>query len=146
MSGIDLMKELRERDVRLPIVVMSAHADVSVTIQAFKLGVLDFLIKPFESHQFVDAVHQALLRDDARRADERRIEHVASRLKKLTKKDWQIIDLLRPGHPNKRIASIVGISERAVEMRRAALLKKTKTSSLAELFELIAQERERRGT
>lgn len=138
MSGIDLAKEIRRRDVRLPILVMSAHADVPVTIQAFKLGVLDFLIKPFESQQFLDAVRQALLSDGARLADELRIEQVASRLKQLTKKDWEIIDLLRPGHPNKRIAAMVGISERAVEMRRAALLKKTETSSLAELFELVA--------
>jgi two-component system response regulator FixJ len=141
MSGIELAREIRRRDVRLPMLVMSAHADVPVTIQAFKLGVLDFLIKPFAPPQFLEAVRAALAQDAARQQAEAKAEVVETRLQELTRKDWEIIDLLRQGFPNKRIAANLGITERAVEMRRSALLKKTNSSGLPELMELIALSR-----
>lgn len=141
LSGVELAKEVRQRGVALPIVMMSAHADVPVTIQAFKLGALDFLIKPFESRQFLEAVRQALLRDRERRQQEDRFDQRRIRLQQLTPKDWEVIELLRAGHPNKRIAAMLGISERAVEMRRSKILKKTQTASLPALIELIATNR-----
>lgn len=138
MSGIELAKEVRRRCIQWPIVMMSAHADVPAAIQAFKLGALDFLIKPFESQQFLDVVQQALAQDLARRRNESQIVRLQSRLKQLTPKDWEVIEALRSGHPNKRIAARLGISERAVEMRRSNIFKKTQTAGLPALFELIA--------
>lgn len=138
MSGIELAREVRRLGVAWPIIMMSAHADVPATIQAFKLGAWDFLIKPFESQQFLDVVQQALTQDRRRLDDESRIDERQSRLKQLTVKDWDVIELLRAGHPNKRIAAKLGISERAVEMRRSNILKKTHTTGLPALIELIA--------
>lgn len=141
LSGVELAKEIRRRGVALPIVMMSAHADVPVTIQSFKLGALDFLIKPFEPRQFLETVRQALLRDDERRRFEHQFDQQQARLKQLSSKDWEVIELLRAGHPNKRIAAMLGVSERAVEMRRSKILKKTQTASLPALIELIATNR-----
>ncbi len=138
MSGIELAKELRRRCVRMPIVMMSAHADVPVTIQSFKLGASDFLIKPFKSGQFLNVVQQALANDRERVLKETQRSSVQARLKRLTPKDWQVIEMLRLGYPNKRIAAQLAISERAVEMRRSNILKKTHTSGLPALIELIA--------
>lgn len=143
MSGIELAKEVRRLHVAWPIVMMSAHADVPVTIQAFKLGALDFLIKPFESQQFLDAVQQALTQDRIRLQNESQLDERQSRLRQLTPKDWEVIELLRAGDPNKRIAAKLGISERAVEMRRSNILKKTQTTSLPALIELIAANSQR---
>lgn len=138
LSGVELAKEVRARRVGLPIVMMSAHADVPVTIQSFKLGALDFLIKPFEPRQFLETVRQALARDQERRRRANQLDKQQARLAQLSPKDWEVIELLRAGHPNKRIAAMLGVSERAVEMRRSKMLKKTQTASLTALVELIA--------
>ncbi len=138
VSGIDLAREIRRRGNELPLIMMSAHADVPVAIQSFKLGALDFLLKPFSSEQFLEVVRQALAKDAERQQSEARSTARRQRLNKLTRRDWEIIERLRLGQPNKRIAASLGISERAIEMRRAALLKKTQTSGLPELFELVA--------
>lgn len=138
VSGIELAREIRRGGIELPLIMMSAHADVPVAIQSFKLGALDFLLKPFSSEQFLEVVRQALAKDAARQLTAARATARRQRLNKLTRRDWEIIERLRLGQPNKRIAASLGISERAIEMRRAALLKKTQTSGLPELFELVA--------
>lgn len=139
MSGIDLVKELRRRQVPLPIVIMTAHADVPVTIQAFKLGALEFLQKPFSTVAFLEAVRNALEVDKTRLQQIAATESLQTRFDQLTTKDWEVIDLMRKGYPNKRIAALLGISERAVEMRRSSLLKKLQVSAVSEVIELVTR-------
>lgn len=139
ISGVELAAEVRRLGIPLPLIMMSAHADMPATIQSFKLGACDFLLKPFQATQFVDAVRQALAKDAERRQAEAQRAAQQRRLSKLTRRDWEVIEMLRRGLPNKRIATSLAITERAVEMRRAALLAKTQSASLPELFELLGQ-------
>lgn len=139
MSGIDLVKELRLRKIPLPIILMTAHADVPVTIQAFKLGAVEFLQKPFASHTFITAVRNAVKLDRSRLERLATAKSLRETIATLTKKDWEVIALLRQGHPNKRVAAALGITERAIEMRRASMLKKTCVSNFTELISLVTQ-------
>ena len=139
LSGIDLIKEVRRRKIPLPIIMMTAHADVPVTIQAFKLGAVEFLLKPFSNQQFMEAVQSALQSDRERLREAAAAESVSSRLEQLNQKDWEVIQLIRQGWPNKRIATELGISERAIEMRRASLMKKAQVSTLSALIELVTR-------
>jgi len=139
MSGIDLLKAIRQRGIALPIIMMTAHADVPVTIQAFQLGAMEFLLKPFPMNQFLEAVTKAFERDLERMKCETEREQLKTRLDSLSAKDWEVIEMLRQGHPNKRIASELGVTERAVEMRRSALLRRANVTNLPELIELITR-------
>lgn len=139
MSGIDLIKTLRKRKTPSPIIVMTAHADVPVTIQAFKLGAVEFLLKPFSSQEFLEAVNKALDLDQQRRAVESQSRQLSSRVARLNARDWHLIEKLRLGLPNKRIATDLGITERAVEMRRSTLLRKVNLTTLPELIELVTR-------
>ncbi len=139
MSGIDLVKEIRRRKLPLPIIIMTAHADVPLTIQAFKLGAVEFLQKPFSTVAFLEAVRNALDLDRERLQHLAAAESLQSRMEQLTAKDWEVIDLMRKGYPNKRIAALLGISERAVEMRRSSLLKKLRVNAASEVIELVTR-------
>lgn len=139
MSGIDLVKEIRRREIELPVIIMTAHADVPLTIQAFKLGAVEFLQKPFPPAAFLEAVRQALNLERQRLQKLAENESLQSRIDCLSRKDWEVIELLQQGHPNKRIAASLGISERAVEMRRSSLLKKVRAQSFSELIEIVTR-------
>ena len=139
LSGIDLVKWLRNEGVRLPLIMMTAHADVPVTIQAFKLGVVEFLLKPFQTEQFLAAITSALASEQRRMAAMRESYALRERLASLSSKDWEVIDMVRRGWPNKRIAAELRITERAVEMRRSSLLKKADVSTFAALIELVTR-------
>lgn len=137
MSGLDLFREIHRLEMTLPVIVMTAHADVPVTIQAFRQGAAEFLLKPFAPQQFLMAVRAAMETDLQRQQQNAANESLNSRFSQLTEKDWEVIELLRHGFPNKRIAVELHISERAVEMRRSSLMKKVRVTTLSELIELI---------
>jgi two-component system, LuxR family, response regulator FixJ len=136
LSGIELLKQLRERDVKIPVIVMTGHGDVPLAVEAMKIGAADFFEKPFDSDSIVAAVRAALSNSekDADREAERRELH--ARLATLSPRERDVLGGLVAGNPNKTIAHDLGISPRTVEIYRANVMTKMKAGSVSELVRM----------
>lgn len=136
MDGLEVQKALREQDIRLPVVVMTGHGDVSVAVQAMKAGAIDFIEKPFEKATLMDALEQgfAQLAEAGTRA--RRAEEASAQLEVLTPREREVLEGLVRGHPNKTIAYDLGISPRTVEIHRANVMSKLGVASLSEALRI----------
>lgn len=149
-SGLDLYEQLVARGEGMPVIFITAFADVPMAIRALKSGAIEFVEKPFNRQDLLDRVQRAI-KDDAERlralADR---EALLERLERLTDKEREVLERIKQGLPNKAISAALEITPRAVEMRRASLMKKLAVRSLAELLRLsIAVEgalEERRAT
>lgn len=138
MTGLELQAELARRGIGLPIVFLTAHGDVPMAVQAMKGGAADFLTKPVDAGQLIDRIRAALARsraDDEREASRRLLR---ARLESLTRREQDVLKLAVAGHPNKEIASMLGISHRTVEVHRSHILEKTGANSLLELAHLVS--------
>lgn len=129
MDGIDLIAELRREGVRLPIIVITGHADVPLAVRAMREGANDFLEKPFSAERLVSAIAGAL-------ADGAKTNEAAAMLSRLTARERQVLDGLAQGQPNKDVARDLGISVRTVEAYRATIMTKLNATSLADLVRL----------
>lgn len=136
LSGLDLQKELKSRNCMIPIVFITGHGDIPMSVQAMKKGAVDFLPKPFEDDDLLDAVKEALLRDLQVRAasDERKIS--MQRLESLTTREHEVLRYLISGMLNKQIACELKISERTVKAHRKQVLDKMGVNSIAQLVRL----------
>jgi FixJ family two-component response regulator len=134
-DGMELYEQLVHEGKRLPVIFITAHADVSMAVSAMKTGAIEFLEKPFERAMLLDRVQKALALDAKWRKRETEYGVLDERIKRLTKREQDTLELILSGVPNKSMASKLQISERAVEMRRAAIMQKLQTRSLAELVE-----------
>jgi two-component system response regulator FixJ len=136
LSGIDLLKRLKELDRDLPVIVMTGHGDVPMAVEAMKFGAADFFEKPFDDAELVAAVRSALGRhqDDSKRKVE--LSQIHDRLNELSNRERQVLEGLVAGRPNKTIACDLGISPRTVEIYRANLMTKMQASSLSELVRM----------
>ena len=136
ISGLDLLRRLKEMHVSLPVIVITGHGDVPLAVEAMKSGALDFLEKPFDDDALINAVNAALRHQgaDAKREADRAeiIEKIAS----LSNRERQVLEGLVAGHPNKTIAFDHGISPRTVEIYRANLMSKMQAGSLSELVRM----------
>ena len=136
MTGLELLKRLHEGGFKLPVIVITGHADVPLAVEAMKLGAVDFLEKPFDEDSLLAAVRSALDRHsnednrDARRAE------VRERLASLSARERQVLDGLVAGNPNKTIAFDLGISPRTVEIYRANVMTKMQAGSLSDLVRM----------
>jgi len=136
MSGIDLLEALRARGSALPVVIISGHGDIRLAVRALKSGAVDFVEKPFNEQDLLDAVNAALLSfrrsggSDAARSDG------AQRLESLSLREREVLRLVVSGLPNKTIGRQLGVSTRTVEAHRAHLMEKMQVGSLAELVSL----------
>ena len=135
-SGLDLFEELTERGDCMPVIFITAHADVPMAIRAMKSGAVEFVEKPFNRQTLLEKVQRAIKDDIARRALLADRDAIRARFRTLTEKEREVLGLLMDGHPNKAIAGILEITPRAVEMRRAGLMKKLGTRSLVEMMRL----------
>lgn len=134
MTGIELQKELLLRGIRLPVVIITAHADVPMAVAALKAGAVEFIEKPFRDEVLIAAVRDALAGDTPRKA-------VASaRFASLTSREREILDLLVAGHSSKAIAAILGISPRTVDVHRAHIMDKAKVNTIADLVRLACRD------
>lgn len=135
-SGLDLYEDLVARGLDLPAIFITGYADVPMAVRAIRSGAVEFLEKPFNRQALLDGIQRAV-RDDAERrrrlADRRALE---ARFGTLTPKEREVLERLKAGEPNKVIAALLGITPRAVEMRRSGLMKKLGVASLAELLRL----------
>jgi two-component system response regulator FixJ len=136
MSGIELLKELARRDCKLPVVFMSGMAKVSEAVKAIQLGSIDFLEKPFEMAQMVDAVQKAISLDRQRREAGNGREEILRRFATLTPRETEVMEQIVLGAANKEVAARLGLSPKTVEVHRANVMRKTRANSLAELVRM----------
>jgi FixJ family two-component response regulator len=136
MSGLALEAKLAEMGADIPIVFISGHGDISMAANAIKRGAVDFVPKPYQEQQLLDAVNEALRRDASRRAPALGADGLDERLKTLTSRERQVLDLALKGNSSKEIALELGISHRTVELHRSNLLEKLGVASITELLRL----------
>jgi FixJ family two-component response regulator len=136
-SGLDFQRDLAEANLKLPIVFITGHGDIPMSVQAMKGGALEFLTKPFRDQDLLDAVNKGLALDRARRMDEESLRTLRSRLDVLTPRERAILPRVVEGRLNKQIAAEMGITETTVKVHRSNLMKKIKASSLPELCRMV---------
>ena len=132
-SGLELQRELAAANRHVPIIFMTAHADVPMTVQAMKGGAIEFLTKPFRDQDLLDAVEAGLARDRARRESERVLVALRERFDTLSAREREIMRHVVAGRLNKQIANDIGIAESTVKVHRTHLMRKMEARSLPEL-------------
>jgi FixJ family two-component response regulator len=138
LSGFDLQTELSRLGVKIPIIFITGHGDIPMSVKAMKAGAVDFLTKPFRDQEMLDAVTGAIERDLKRRREEQSNLDIRARFESLTPRERQIMALVTAGHMNKVVAARIGISEMTVKIHRGHVMRKMGTRSLADLV-LIAE-------
>jgi two-component system, LuxR family, response regulator FixJ len=136
ISGIDLLRRLKEMQVQLPVIVITGHGDVPLAVEAMKSGAVDFLEKPFDDDVLLASVRTALNRSEASAALETERAEIRARIAALTHRERDVLNGLIAGHPNKIIAYDLQISPRTVEIYRANVMTKMKAGSLSELVRM----------
>ena len=133
-SGLDFQRELNERNIALPIVFLTGHGDIPMSVRAMKAGAIEFLTKPFREQDLLDAVQAALDRDRSTRADEELLTELRQRCDALTPREQTVMRLVVAGWRNKQIAGEIRTSEATVKVHRTNLMRKMQASSLADLI------------
>ena len=133
LSGLDLQRELAAANRLLPIVFITAHGDIPMTVQAMKGGAIEFLTKPFRDQEFLDAIETGLARDRARRENEKALSALRERFNTLSSREREIMFQATAGRLNKQIAHEMGIAISTVKVHRTNLMRKMKARSLPEL-------------
>jgi two-component system response regulator FixJ len=136
LSGVDLLRRLKELQIRLPVIVITGRGDVPLAVEAMKFGAVDFLEKPFDDNVLLASVRSALNRSEASAAIETERAELRARIAKLTPRERDVLDGLVAGHPNKVIAFNLEISPRTVEIYRANAMTKMNAGSLSELVRI----------
>lgn len=137
MSGVELLKRLRDIDALLPAIVITGHGDVQMAVEAMKNGALDFIEKPFSDDVLIESIERAVSAARSRLGSEAVIEATRRRLATLSEREMQVLNGVVTGAPNKTIAFDLGISPRTVEVYRAGLMAKMQAKNLPELVRMI---------
>ena len=138
-SGLDLQRELAAANRPFPIIFMTGHGDIPMTVRAMKAGAVEFLTKPFRDQDQLDAVAVALEKDRARRAGEKRLDELRARLDTLTPREREVLHLVIAGRLNKQIAGELGVSEMTVKIHRRHMMRKMQASRIVELVRMADQ-------
>jgi two-component system response regulator FixJ len=136
ISGIDLLRRLRDIQIGLPVIVITGHGDVSLAVEAMKIGAVDFLEKPFDDDALLAAVRSALNRQDSDSKRQAERAAIARRLDALSNRERDVLNGLVAGRANKQIAFDLGISPRTIEIYRANLMTKMQAASLSDLVRM----------
>jgi FixJ family two-component response regulator len=140
-SGLELYEQLLNEGKRLPVIFITAHADVTTAVAAMKTGAIEFLEKPFDRETLVERLRKALALDAEWRERDASFSALADRVAKLTDRQRETLELIRAGDTNKAIAAKLFLTERAVEMRRSSIMRKLQVRSVAELIDLTSTHR-----
>jgi FixJ family two-component response regulator len=136
LSGLDFQAELIKAGIQIPIIFMTGHGDIPMTVKAMKAGAVDFLSKPFRDQDMLDAVARAIEYDRERRIDARAISGVQARFATLTTREREVLTLVAAGLMNKQIAAEIGIAEITVKIHRGNVMKKMGAKTLADLVRI----------
>jgi FixJ family two-component response regulator len=135
-SGLDFQVELASSNIRIPIIFMTGHGDIPMTVRAMKAGALEFLTKPFREQDMLDAVKLALERDQSRLESEKASSGLKSSFKTLTPREQEIMALVASGLMNKQVAGKIGLSEITVKVHRGRIMQKMGARTLADLVRM----------
>jgi FixJ family two-component response regulator len=145
-SGLDFQEELRKTKNRLPLIFITGHGDIRMSVRAMKAGAVEFLTKPFRDQELIDAIQSALERDRERREHEKAVSAVRRSHDTLTAREKEVMALVAAGRPNKKIAAELGVSEITVKVHRGRVMRKMKCQSLADLVRMADRLRAAHGT
>jgi len=136
MSGLAFQRRLAEAKIHIPIIFITGHGDIPMTVRAMKAGAVEFLTKPFNDQDLLDAIHHALERDRVRRKQESEIATLRERFESLTPREQEILPRVISGLLNKQIAGEIGATEATVKVHRSQLMRKMGAESLADLVRM----------
>jgi FixJ family two-component response regulator len=136
MSGLDFQRRLAEAEIGIPIIFITAHGDIPMSVRAMKAGAVEFLTKPFRDQDLLDAMEVALERDRARRRRETELATLRERFASLTPREREILPFVISGFLNKQVAAQIGTSETTAKVHRSQLMRKMGADSLAELVRM----------
>src|ERR1700730_6968837 len=136
ISGLDFQRRLADADIQIPIIFVTAHGDIPMSVRALKSGAVEFLTKPFRDQDLLDAIQQALQRDRAAREQQDEVHELHGRYLALTARERAVLGLVVTGMLNKQIASEIGASEATVKIHRGAVMQKMQAGSLIELVRI----------
>jgi FixJ family two-component response regulator len=136
ISGLELQEKLLSQEHVMPIVFITGHGDIPMTVKAIKKGAVNFLSKPFDEKDLLDAVYEALQRDSKTRAVRQELEEIQHRLESLTPREYEVLTHVITGRLNKQIANSLDISEKTVKVHRGRVMQKMGVDSVAELVRL----------
>ena len=137
IGGLDLQRQLAKANFQIPIIFISAHRDIAMTVRAMEAGALEFLTKPFRDQDFLDAIQRALERDRSRRREETTLAVLQERFESLTPREREVVGTVVSGMLNKQVAAHIGIAENTVKVHRSRAMEKLQVQSLAELVKMI---------
>jgi RNA polymerase sigma factor (sigma-70 family) len=137
LSGLDFQRELAARNIRIPIVFLTGHGDIPMSVRAIKAGAVEFLTKPFRDQDLLDAIRIALNRDRDRREQEKEVTDIQRRFDSLTSREQEVISMVVTGLLNKQIADQLGTAESTVKVQRSRAMEKMKAESLIDLARMI---------
>jgi RNA polymerase sigma factor (sigma-70 family) len=137
LSGIDIQRELAAGNIRIPIIFLTGHGDIPMSVRAMKAGAVEFLTKPFRDQDLLDAIRVALELDRSRREQEKELTSLQQRFDSLTSREQQVISMLASGMLNKQIAAQLGTAESTVKVQRSRAMEKMHAESLVDLVKMI---------